>query len=161
MFQAPSLLMFPTVVWHCTPSCSRPSTIVCSRSIDERLRREHVAAAAHHAAMAARPGKRDLERIGARPHETRPRDHGSRFREARDVEPDDRIGMVVVEQAFRDHRFGAADDLLGRLKHEQVLAAHIPDAIDQRSRDADHDPHVRVVPARVHAAVHRRRELDA
>src|SRR5690348_17410026 len=32
MFHAPSLAMLPMVVWHCTPSCSRPSTTVCRRS---------------------------------------------------------------------------------------------------------------------------------
>ncbi len=69
--------------------------------------------------------------------------------------------MVVVEQAARDHRFRAAYDLFGWLKHEQVAAAHIPDAIDQRARNADHDSHVRVMPACVHATVLVRRKLDA
>ncbi len=69
--------------------------------------------------------------------------------------------MVVVEQALRDHGLGAFDYLLGRLKDEQVAAVDIPDAVDQRARDADHDRHVSVVPACMHPSVGPRREIDA
>jgi len=68
---------------------------------------------------------------------------------------------MVVEKAARDHRLRALDDLLGRLKDEQVLAADVRDAVDQRARDADHDRHVRVMSARVHAAVDARLKVDA
>ncbi len=68
---------------------------------------------------------------------------------------------MVVEQAARDHCLGAAHDLLGGLKDEQVAPADIPDSVHQRARDADHDPHVRVVPAGVHTAIGARFEVDA
>ena len=68
---------------------------------------------------------------------------------------------MVVEQAARDHRLRALDDLLGRLEDKEVLAVHIPDAVDQGARDADHDRHVRVMPARVHPAVEPRGKVHA
>ena len=69
------------------------------------------------------------------------------------MQSDDRVGMVLVEQAFGDHRLGALDDLFGGLEHEEVAAPHVMDVIDQRARDADHHRHVRVVTACVHAPV--------
>ncbi len=60
---------------------------------------------------------------------------------------------MIVEQASRDHRLRPLDDLLGGLEDEQVLAADVPDPVDQRARDSEHDRHVGVVAARVHAAV--------
>ncbi len=68
---------------------------------------------------------------------------------------------MVVEQAVGDHRLGAADNLFRGLKDEQVAAAHVPDPIHERARDPDHDPHVRVVAAGVHAAVGAGCKLDA
>ena len=68
---------------------------------------------------------------------------------------------MVVEQAARDHRLGALDDLLRGLEDEEVLAVNVRDPVDQGARDADHDRHVRVVPARVHAAVDAGLKVDA
>src|ERR1019366_74772 len=131
------------------------------KSLDqEGLRREHVAATAHHAAVTAGTRKCDLVRVRPGPHEPRPGDHGARLGEARDVEPDDRVGTVVVEQSARDHGLGAAHDLLGRLEHEQEAAAYVRDAVNKCPRNADHDPHVGIVTACVHATVRRRLELD-
>src|ERR1700686_4809921 len=78
---------------------------------EERLRREHISAAAHHAAVSARSREADLERIGSRPHQARPRDDRPRLEEARDMEPDHRVGVMIVEQALGDHRLGAFDYL--------------------------------------------------
>jgi hypothetical protein len=61
--------------------------------------------------------------------------------------------MMLVEQALGDHRLGPFDDLFGGLEDEEVAAADVPYAVDQRSSDADHDRHVRVVTACVHATV--------
>jgi len=69
--------------------------------------------------------------------------------------------MVVVEQTLGDHRLRTGDDLLRRLEDEEVATAHIPDAVDERARDADHDRHVRIVTAGVHRPVDPRREIDA
>ncbi len=68
---------------------------------------------------------------------------------------------MVVEQAARDHRFGAFDDLFRRLEDEEVLAADVADALDERAGDPDHDRHVRVVATRVHASVDLGVEVDA
>src|SRR5712664_2313861 len=69
--------------------------------------------------------------------------------------------MVLAEQAFGHHRFGAPDYFLGGLEHEEVAAAHVVDVVDERTRDADHHRHVRVVTARVHAPVGPRCERHA
>ena len=128
---------------------------------EERLRGQHVAAATHHPAVAARSGEPDVECVGARPHQARPRDDGPRLHEADHVQPDDDVGAVVFEQPSGDHRLRALDYLLGRLEDEDVLAVDVPDPVDQGAGDADHDRHVSVVAARVHVAVDARLEVDA
>jgi hypothetical protein len=120
---------------------------------EERVCRKHVSTAAHHAAVSTRSREADLEGVGSCPHQAGLRNHCSRLHEARHVQPDDGVRMVNVEQAFGDHRLRTFDDLLRRLKHEQVAASHVPYAIDDRARDADHDRHVRVVTARMHPPV--------
>ena len=55
---------------------------------EERLRREHVAAPAHHPAVTAWSRERDVEGVRAGPQQARPSRHRARLHEAHDVQPD-------------------------------------------------------------------------
>ena len=119
----------------------------------ERLRREHVAGAAHHPAVTARTFDADVESVRPRPQQPGLGDYGSRLDEAGDVQPDHRVWMVLVQKSSGDHRLRTAHDLFRRLEHKEVAAAQVVDAIDQRASDAEHHGDVRVVAACVHATL--------
>ena len=128
---------------------------------EESLRGKHVAAPAHHPAVSPGTRELDIKGVGPRPEQPRLCDHRAGLDEAGDVQSDHGVGTVVFEQPARDHRLGAFDDLFGGLKDEEVSTTDVPDPVDQGPRDADHDRHVSVVPARMHAAVDARGEVDA
>src|SRR5450759_5723665 len=160
MFHAPSLRISPTVVWHCTPSCSSPSTMVCRRSMKKACAASTFPR--RPIMPPCPPGPEKPISKASDPAHIKP-GLETTVPDSRKlaVEADHRVRMVVVEQTLRDHRLRAFDDLLRRLKDEEVAAAHVPDAIDQRARDAHHDRHVRVVPARMHPSIRSRREIHA
>src|SRR5207253_5929593 len=106
---------------------------------EESLGGQHVAAAAHRSAVTAGSGELHVERVGAGPQKPGPRHDRSRLHEADDVQSDDDVRPLLLQQAARDHRFGAFDDLLGRLKNKKVFAVDVPDPVDQGPGDAEHD----------------------